>query len=206
MQTSAWKLFINDFKKGQEVVIVTEDGRYDWGTLQYTKETVTLTSPLRPAHPYHWNQIVFMAHAGFPVRKIFGKFPEKDVIMEDIPGLFRAALAQENLEAMARKAEVVQGFLGLPEIDLEDVSPGFVKAQEEMQSVLEPFEQLLAKIKFDDPFEVGACRVQLINPGNVGPQFYLHPAEEVLRMMSIDGAIAHLWQATTIFEFEIIRL
>lgn len=203
MKTSAWKLFIDDFKKGQEVVIVTEDGRFDWGTLQYTEKTVTLTSPLRPAHDYHWNQIVFMGRDGFPIRKIFGSFPEKEIIAEDIPGLFRAALAQENLEAMGQKAEVVHGLLGLPEIDLKEVSPGFVKAQEEMQSVVDPFEHLLAKIKFDDPFEIEACRVQLLNPGNVGPNFYLNPAEEVLRMMSKDGAMAHLWQLVNVFEFEI---
>jgi len=203
--TSAWKLFKKDFKNGRQVVIVTEDERFDWGTLQYTEETVTLTSGLRPARTYYWNQITFMCYAGFPVRKVFGKYPEKEVITGDIPGLFRAALAQENLKAMEQKANVVHGVLGLPEIDLENLSPGFTKAQEEMYAEVEPFEQLLYKIKSGDPFEVEAHHVQLFNPGNVGPQFYLHPDEEVLRMMSRDGALAHHWQLINVFDFEIIH-
>ena len=203
METSAWALFTKDFKNGQSVFVATEDGRYDWGILQFNEETVTLTSGLRPARRYHWNQIVFMCHDGFPVRKIFGRFPEKEIVVEDVPGLFRAALAAENLESMEQKANVIHGVLGLPEIDMEDVSPGFAKAQEEMQAEVEPFEQLLTRFRFGDPFEVEAHRVQLFNPGNVGPQFYLHPDEEVLRMMSKDGALAHHWQLVNVFEFEI---
>jgi hypothetical protein len=205
MKTSAWKLFMKDFKNGQSVVIITEDERFDWGTLQYTEETVTLTSGLRPPKTYHWNQIVFMCHDGFPVRKVFGRYPEKEVDIGDKPGLFRAALAAENLESMEQKANVIHGVLGLPEIDLEDVSPGFTKAQEEMEAEMEPFERLLTRFRFGDPFEVEACHVRLFNPGNVGPQFYLNHAEEVLRMMSRDGALAHHWQLVNVFEFEVVR-
>lgn len=187
-------------------VIITEDERFDWGILQYTEDTVTLTSGLRPPKTYHWNQIIFMCHDGFPVRKVLGKYPGREVSREDIPGLFRAALAAENLEAMERKASVVHGVLGLPEIDMEDISPGFAQAQEDMQAEVEPFERLLTRFRFGDPFEVEAHRIQLFNPGNVGPQFYLNPAEEVLRMMSKDGALAHHWQLVNVFDFEIVRL
>jgi hypothetical protein len=206
METSAWKLFKKDFKKGQFVVIITEDERFDWGNLYFDeidKGMVTLTSGLRPARTYRWNQLIFMGHAGFPVRKVFGKYPEKDFFMDDVPGLFRAALAQENLEALQKKAATAHGVLG---IDLKEISPGFAKIQEEMQAEVEPFEDLLARIKFGDPFETGACRVHLFNAGNVGPQFYLNPAEELLRMRSTDGAMAHLWQVSNVFAFEIVRL
>lgn len=205
METSARKLFKKDFKNGQFVVIISEDDQLDWGTLHFDKVDegmVTLSSGLRPARTYHWNQIIFMSHGGFPVRKIFGKYPEKDLITGDVPGLFRAALAQENLEALQKKTNAARGILG---IDLKEISPGFAKVQEEMQAEVEPFEDILARIKFGDPFQVEACGVRLFNAGNVGPQFYLNPREEVLRMMSEDGAMAHLWQVGNVFEFEIIR-
>jgi hypothetical protein len=141
-----------------------------------------------------------MAHGGFPVRKILGKYPEKEVLTGDIPGLFRAAMAQENLEALQKKAATARGVLG---INLKEISPGFAKVHEEMQAEVEPFEDILARIKLGDPFEIGACRMRLFNAGNIGPQFYLNPAEEVLRMMSKDGAMAHLWQVVNVFDFEI---
>ena len=125
MQTSALKLLAKDFKNGQSVIIITENERFDWGTLKYNKETVTLTSGLRPPRTYHWNQIVFMCHDGFPVRKVFGKFPEMERRFENVPGLFRAALAMENLEKLDSKAHAVRGLLGLAEVELEEVSPGF---------------------------------------------------------------------------------
>jgi hypothetical protein len=55
MQTSAWKLFRKDFKKGQSVVIITEDDGFDWGILHFDEVDegiVTLTSGSRPAHRY----------------------------------------------------------------------------------------------------------------------------------------------------------
>lgn len=203
MEISARKLFKKDFKKGQFVVIIAEDDRLDWGTLHFDevdKGILTLSSGLRSAHRYHWNQIIFMSHGGFSVRKIFGKYPEREVITGDIPGLFRAALAQENLEALQRKVDAAREILG---IDLKEISPEFAKVQEEMKVEIEPFRDVLTRIKFGDPFEVEAHHVQLFNPGNVGPQFYLNPAEEVLRMMSRDGALAHHWQLVNVFEFEI---
>jgi hypothetical protein len=207
MLTSAWELFKKDFKNGDQVIIVTEDERFDWGTLHYNDEKgdVTLSSGLRPVRTYHWNQIVFMCQDGFPVRKVFGPSPERERKYEDVPGLLRAALAEENLEALERKAYAVQGIIGLPEVELDEVSPGFARSQEEMRAETEPFESLLTRIKWGDPIRVEARHVRLYNAGNVGPQFYLNPAEEVLRMMSGDGALAHLWQLTNVFEFEIIR-
>lgn len=205
METSAWKLFRKDFKKGQFVVIITEDDGFDWGTLNFNEVDegeITLSSGLRPTRRYRWNQVIFMARGGFPVRKIFGKYPEKEVITGDIPGLFRAALAQEKLEALRNKANIARGILG---IDLKEISSGLTKAQEELRDEIEPFEDVLARIKLGDPFEIEACRAQLFNAGNVGPQFYLNPAEEFLRMTAKDGAVAHLWQVVTVFEFEIVR-
>ncbi|MCX6766160.1 MAG: hypothetical protein NT170_00025 [Candidatus Moranbacteria bacterium] len=206
MVTSAWELFKKDFQKGQFVVIITEDDRLDWGLLHFDEVDVgmlTLASGLRPARTYHWNQIIFMAHGGFPVRKIFGKYPEKDLITtEDVPGLFRAALAQENLEALQQKADAARVILG---IDLKEIAPNFATTRAEMRDEERYFKDDLFRLKFGDPFEVEACHMRLFNAGNIGPRFYLNPAEEILRMMSKDGAIAHLWQIINVFEVEIVR-
>src|SRR4030042_5273543 len=125
MQTSALEVLAKDFKNGQSVIIITENERFDWGPLEYNKETVPLTSGLRPPRAYHWNQIVFMCHDGLPVRKVLGKFPEREREFENVPGLLRAALAMENLEKLDSKAHAVRGLLGLAEGEMEGGRPGF---------------------------------------------------------------------------------
>ena len=72
----AWDLFEQDFKQGDEVIIVNSQDLVDFGTLKYDEKGFTLESGSRPKRSYTWHQCTFMAKDGFPVRKIFGRFPK----------------------------------------------------------------------------------------------------------------------------------
>lgn len=68
----AWELFDRTFKAGDDVIVVTEDDEYAWGKLQYvTSEGADLWRGSKHTHIL-WNDLRFMSHDGFPIRKLKG--------------------------------------------------------------------------------------------------------------------------------------
>ncbi len=68
----AWDLYRRFFKDGEEVVVEDEDGDFHWGKLKSTNEGIQLTRPFQRYSVISWEEILFMAHDGFPVQKLLG--------------------------------------------------------------------------------------------------------------------------------------
>ena len=73
---NAWEIYRVCFEEGDCVVLVTDDDVFDWGRLKSSDEGLTLSWPGKQTRFYDWEDIRFMAHDGFPVKKIMGKEPE----------------------------------------------------------------------------------------------------------------------------------
>lgn len=80
--TDNWTLLRNMFKEGDEVVLVLEDDTFAWGALRTLNEGVELYRQACRTKFYPWEIVRFMAHDGFPVRKVTG--PPSDDIIEDL--------------------------------------------------------------------------------------------------------------------------
>jgi len=81
MKIDGHKLFDRMFKNGDQVVIITENDLMDYGKLYVLLNSFTLTQQGRKPKEYPWNQVVFMAHDGFPVKKVrtYNMYGEIDI-------------------------------------------------------------------------------------------------------------------------------
>ena len=110
MKMNSFQLFEQDFKEGDQVVIVNDLDLIDWGVLTYNDKGFALASGRRPARHYTWDQCVMMAHDGFPVRKIFGRFPKgQDITDKQI--FFRAGFAVEVIEKLEREINEIKNIV-----------------------------------------------------------------------------------------------
>ena len=68
----AWDLYRNAFTDGEHVVVVDDFDDFYWGRLKSTDGGVCLTRPDGQSDELRWGDIAFMAHDGFPVKRIMG--------------------------------------------------------------------------------------------------------------------------------------
>ena len=76
----AWDLYHSMFKEGDEVVIVTEEeDHFEWGKIKTEKDGCRLTRPGQKSKYFDWDNIRFLAHDGFPVKKLMGADGSKTI-------------------------------------------------------------------------------------------------------------------------------
>ncbi len=62
-QTNAWSKLFEQFKEGENVIIVTEDDDYYWGKFKPSYQACIVGGK-----EYKWDEVVFIAHEGFPIK------------------------------------------------------------------------------------------------------------------------------------------
>lgn len=76
MKTTAWALFRQYFKDGEEVILIDYMDRFYWGKLKSCDEegcTLQYVGRLGAGRRrFDWIDVRFMSHDGFPCRKLFG--------------------------------------------------------------------------------------------------------------------------------------
>jgi len=65
-----WSLYRESFKEGDLVIVEDDSGDFHWGKLKTTDEGIILKRVGRRQKFLYWDEILFMAHDGFPVREI----------------------------------------------------------------------------------------------------------------------------------------
>lgn len=136
--TDNWTLLCNMFKERDEVVLVLEDDTFAWGALHTLSDGVELCRQSRRTKFYPWEQIRFMAHDGFPVRKVTG--PPSDHIIEDI----------DTTEVQ----QAVRGLLDAAKPKPKPRTGGWRRASG-------------IGIGFGDPFVIEGVSATLCNPGRL---------------------------------------
>ena len=192
--------FEMDFKKGDEVIFILDDDRFDWGIIDWDNEEVKLIKGPNKWHKYWWNQVVFACHDGFPIRKLSGADGSISA-MKSIPvnmdEEIRFALEKENDEKERKICNLREGLNEL--LSISDLLFPHLRERIERWSRSIPKLTTPRRFGFGDPFIVECDQVQLFNPGNSGPNFWNHPLIETLVLRSGDGAVAHLWDLETVF-------
>jgi len=101
----AIKLFEDTFKDGEEVVIYLANDKFDYGILIIKENGILLKKSLKKFTEYKWHEIVFMAHDGFPVKKImtYGRFDIFEYDNGPTVNKVRAFLSDETKELEKKK-------------------------------------------------------------------------------------------------------
>lgn len=71
-KVTAWDLFEGSFKQGDIVVVITDYDRFHWGKMFYDSTDCTLIRPGGKKEMIPWNNVRFISHDGFPVKKLSG--------------------------------------------------------------------------------------------------------------------------------------
>ena len=179
----AWRLFWNTFTQGEHVVIVTDEDEFFWGGLgKVTGEGLMLEAQglfggkLINKRVFLWDEIRFMAHDGFPVRRLMGADGSKSI--ERIG----TGKTHNLILALLRTPSPPVEYGGVD--DWIDESPSGTAV-------------------FGDPFIIEDVSMKLLNPGNTGSEYWEdHPYEEVIVCKSKDGAAGLLYDLSTIYHFD----
>lgn len=68
----AWELYRSAFKDGEHVVVGDCWDTFFWGKLTSTNDGIVLTRPDGQTNNLLWGEVSFMAHDGFPVKRVMG--------------------------------------------------------------------------------------------------------------------------------------
>lgn len=206
----AWELFRSIFKEGDEVIIITEDDEFKWGKIRTTEMFCNLTRPGRKEEAIFWEDIRWVSHEGFPVRKLTGV--EGKVLIETLDTTDIQAFVREALvHGVCWKCKAVAPAETLGLWRGKSVCG---KCKEEYQTVAK--EAATSSWKpwrrstFGDPFMIEDFEAVVLNAGNPwpreGPEEYLdnwnYTFEEVMVALHRGGAIGLLWDFSTIIHFE----
>jgi hypothetical protein len=189
LRVSAWALFHELFKVGDDVVLVDAWDTMLAGRLVQISET---GCSIRPALPekwnrktrqdvdYKWEDIRFMSQMGFPVSKLMGADDSPSIEQLDTTDL------QEALRfTLMNEYDHISGTW--------DVHP-------QVASMVYRKPRRAGQIVFGDPFLVEDVEVSLYNPGNCGDAWWGEDFEETLVLHHPGtGKSAHLWSLDTVY-------
>jgi len=111
---NAWKLYWNMFQDGDEVVIITEDDKMAWGEIKARGNGCWLKRYCYKDKFFDWDEIRFMAHDGFPVRKLMGADGSKNIEKlqtEDVQNQIREGLGLEYEEKKLKRIVYSDPFM-----------------------------------------------------------------------------------------------
>ncbi len=177
MKGNAWDLYRRCFKEGDEVIVIDDDDRVFWGKLNTEELGITLRHAKR-SHFLYWEDVRFMSHDGFPVRRLVGADGDPSILKEkSAKDAIRAALTKEFSGREDKSSYWPTGY--------RRPIPSF-------------------RGRFGDPFDVLVpCEVELYNSGNTGWYWYGQDYEECLVLTAPDGARAQLFDLSTVFYAEV---
>jgi len=195
---NTWMLWFDIFGDGEsgpgdrEVIIILDDDTVVIGKISgWSEARVHLkTSRGKFDHHVNWDRIRFMAHEGFPVRKIL--CPPQSKTMKKIRSLSRAAQLRQAL-----KQEFNGTFGGTSIVDaLGYAANTLLHAADRYKAMIDDFivrpRPRTRSTTFGDPFCADFVAATLLNPGNHGPWWDDEPDEETLLLETEDGSRAML--------------
>lgn len=204
----AWKLWRSMFKDGDEVVAITDDDRVVAGKIKAKPMTCTIKRIGFKAVEIDWDDIRFIAHDGFPVKKLLGA---------DGSATIEALNTRDKRKAI-RKMLTYNFCKGCGKFKLPEEFPPYDKervrrycgvCRDLVLGNITPRETPLGhtnSMVFGDPFIIEGVSARLLNPGNVylgrGEGYKGWAFEEVLVLRSKDGAAGLLYDLHTIYHFE----
>jgi hypothetical protein len=200
------ELFTRDFKDGDDVIVVTEDDKFDWGMLRIGEKSIKLVHGAdrkgkEMGHEYSYFQLTFMCHQGFPIRKLTGADGSQSVLKEDasdVQEAIRYELDEINSQKDTQRHEKIQGLDDFESVINFILSDSKKNISEKIEK-LRPKKVLPTKFGFNDPYFVEASEVKLFNCGNSGLKFNYSSFIETMVLVSSDNAKAHLWDLASVF-------
>ena len=171
-----WALFHENFKLGEDILIITDDDQLYCGAFKGCDNYgIFLSHPRAKDKKYQWDQIRFISHSGFPVKKLRGADGSNLIEMNHIMKKY----SHHNDPTR----EILEHILS------------WVRHDGPKSKVRGPVRAI-----FGDPFEFEAVKVELFNPDN-----YDHDElyEEVLSLTAKDRAHAELYDLGTIYHAEV---
>ncbi len=178
-----WDLFYSCFTEGDEVVAIDVDDQFFWGKMvNPTFEGCELHANGR-TRKLLWDDVRFMAHDGFPVRKILGADGSATIEKldtTDTQAAVRSALSTEFPERPRHQVRFGDPFDVVEPVHMELYNPG-----NSGPSFWRHFWNETTRL-WHSPAHVIAHQ----------------QTEEVIVMKANDGARAQLWDMTTVYVFE----
>jgi hypothetical protein len=184
--TDAWLLVFNHFKNNEEVFFIDDFDNLYFGRLVYLEgEERNIKFMLKKndgtATKFLWSEVRFMAHDGFPIRKLTGADGSKLSEQIDTTNIQKAIREVVDFTICA-KCKI--------KINEDDV---VIKRSNE-------YCPTCAKtIVFNDPYMIEGVNITIFNRDNEGEAFTNHPDEECLLLNARDNAKAILYEVPTIF-------
>lgn len=194
-ERSMWRsvdLFYGEFMEGEDIVVETDDGTLYVGRLIRTREDDYLIMQISTKRRVEidWHEIVFVAHAGFPVRAIANMTPAQ---AEDFAKQFDTERCRNViLELLQRDTANPASTATVTEKPRPDRIPS-----------LAPRVRLRGGCPFDfDDVEI----VALNNPGHDSPAWWGSGNEEELVLRARDGATCLSYNLGHLFYLETDRV
>lgn len=191
---NSWTLFNRMFKLGHEVILITDEDKFDWGAIaEITDDGITLKRTWKKGKERKWENVTFISHDGFPVRKLppspSDAHVEKllsDPKIKDLKGAIRKALAFNTCaECGVVMKDTSTGGFGID-------CTGCEAKRKKRQS-----------FTGGHPWQIEGVTSDIFNIGNECDYYWSnHPLEETIVMKSKDGLGGQLWDLPAIFEFE----
>ncbi len=197
MKKDAWTIFDECFKNGDEVVVILDNDTIYWGTLilhqgDAKNKIFDLFNRVSGKETnLHWENVLFISHDGFPVKKLTGADGSQLIEQIDTTNtqtLIRKALTHNLCDMCGKKVENLKF----------DAIGGdhYLRCQK-----CELGEQRRKSFTFGDPFIVEGVTGEIINTGNAGPRFWNSDYEECLVLESKDRAKGILYDIPHIYYF-----
>ena len=168
-----WKLFNEEFKNGDHVIVIHDDTTSGSGSLISGRLTIESERCLVGSKSLDWNDVIFIAHDGFPCRTF--KINMSDEQLNDIENQDMIILMRKLLTKKPEK-EII------------------TKVEREIKFITSPSHY---GCRGGCPFVFEDVQMQIINPFS-GLRWH----EETLVMKAKDSAIGIMWDIENeIFDF-----
>jgi len=193
----AWELWLNHFSDGDEVVMEADNGQFYFGKI-YTKEWGIQLVRIegKPSKDFRWHEIVFIAQGGFPVKEIMGmSYDEAVSLCDRVP----TEIMREKIIQLCEKRRQIESK------ETPTIAPSSPSTSSSLHEIDYSWYSRKSRgsigggcpFVFEDIFFE-----QLLNPGNNGPEYWGEDNEEVLIIVSQNGAKMLSYDLSHLFFFD----
>lgn len=181
---NAWDLYYRIFNDGDDVYVITDSDEAFWGKAHATQTGLLLSRPNVVDRFLDWDDITFMSHDGFPVRKLMGADGSKAIEKTNT----------KSIEAGIRKILTASPKITEGEFSMPRDCP--------RHSQLPRDHPRHSQLVFGDPFMVENVQATLINTFYTGNHIWEPETEELIILRAPDGAVGLLYELNRIYHFE----
>jgi hypothetical protein len=197
-----YKIFNDQFKIGNAIFIIDEDDHFIFGEIEdiHYDNGIRLRKHFYPPYLkwYSWNEIRFISHDGFPVRKLFPRSSDKYLVHLNTDDIVMS-LRQLAVSVVCNSCNK------LIEQSIDNYGGHILGGSEDGRYYLCEVCQDVDRysMRGGHPFEIENVSMVVVNAGN--NSYYHNYADDrfletgILR--SREGLMGLLWDFSTIFEF-----